>query len=142
MADNPLVKKLKLKAGNRAAVVNPPAGYIDAFQPLPEGASLSDRLDGRYDWVQAFVTTKAQMDALAPSLVEALNPVSLLWICFPKGSSKIQTDLTRDKGWDSLQAADLKWVILVSVDATWSAFCLRPYKPGEARQTWWREWTG
>jgi hypothetical protein len=63
----------------------------------------------------------------------ALKPVSLLWISFPKGSSKIQTDLTRDKGWDSVR--DLKWVTLVSVDETWSAFSLRPYKPGEAKQT-------
>ncbi len=47
----------------------------------------------------------------------------------------IQTDLTQDVGWDALQQADLKWVTLISVDPTWSAFCLRPYKPGEARQS-------
>ena len=48
--------------------------------------------------------------------------------------SKIQTDLTRDKGWESLSKLDLKWITLISVDETWSAFALRPYKPGEARQ--------
>jgi len=26
------------------------------------------------------------------------------WIFYPKGSSKIQTDLTRDKGWEELLA--------------------------------------
>ena len=26
------------------------------------------------------------------------------------------------------------WLSLVSIDDTWSAFGLRPYKPGEARQ--------
>jgi hypothetical protein len=51
------------------------------------------------------------------------------------GLSKIQTDLTRDVGWDALQQANLKWVNLISVDPTWSAFCLRPYKPGEPRQS-------
>jgi hypothetical protein len=59
----------------------------------------------------------------------------MLWISFPKGSSKIQTDLTRDKGWEGVQALDLKWVNLVSVNETWSAFALRPYKEGEKKQS-------
>lgn len=63
-----------------------------------------------------------------------MKPESLLWISFPKGSSKIQTDLTRDKGWEALREVDLKWINLISVDDTWSAFSLRPYRPGEARQ--------
>ena len=75
------------------------------------------------------------MDRLVPQLVSALKPDSMLWISFPKGSSKIQTDLTRDKGWDALQQADLKWLSLISVDETWSGFALRPYKPGEKRQS-------
>jgi len=59
----------------------------------------------------------------------------MLWITFPKGISKIQTDLTRDKGWEALQTLDLKWINLISVNETWSAFALRPYKEGEARQS-------
>jgi hypothetical protein len=43
--------------------------------------------------------------------------------------------LTRDQGWDALREADLMWLSLVSIDETWSAFSLRRYKPGEARQT-------
>ena len=74
-------------------------------------------------------------EQLLPQVLAALKPASLLWLTFPKGTSKIQTDLTRDVGWDALQQADLKWVTLISVDPTWSAFCLRPYKPGEARQS-------
>ena len=34
-----------------------------------------------------------------------------------------------------MQALDLKWLTLVSVDETWSAFALRPYRQGEARQS-------
>lgn len=47
--------------------------------------------------------------------------------------SKIQTALTCDKGWDGVKKADLKWINLISVNETWSAFSLRPYKPGEKR---------
>lgn len=57
----------------------------------------------------------------------------MLWISFPKGSSGIQTDLTRDKGWEGVSRFELKWVTLVSVNEVWSAFALRPFKPGEDR---------
>ena len=47
------------------------------------------------------------------------------WIYYPKGTSKIQTNLTRDKGWDALLKEDLQWVSLISFDETWSAFGMR-----------------
>jgi len=127
-----LVQKLKLKPGQRVAVIGAPEGYLEELGALPPGAELAERLEGSFDWLQVFVRNKAELDALVPRLLAALKPESLLWITFPKGTSKIQTDLTRDKGWDSVR--DLKWVTLVSVNETWSAFSLRPYKPGETKQ--------
>jgi len=135
MSDNPLIKKIKLKPGQRAVVVNAPDGYIEGLRPLPEGVEIGRQLDGVFDWVQVFMKTQAELEQLLPTVTAALKPAGMLWITFPKGTSKIQTDLTRDKGWDALRAFELKWITLVSVDETWSAFALRPYKPGEERQT-------
>jgi hypothetical protein len=141
MAQNALAKKLKLKPGQRAGLIAAPPGYLKALSPLPEGVVVADRLSGKFDWLQVFVKTKAEIDKLAPRAAKALKPEGLLWISFPKGSSKIQTDLTRDIGWDVLRELDLKWLTrsslcwIVSVDDTWSAFALRPYREGEARQT-------
>ncbi len=122
-----LFVKMKLKSGFRAAILNAPDGYLKELSP--EGVSLDQSLSGQYDWIQIFVRSQAELEALIPKVKAALKPVSLLWISFPKGTSKIQTDLTRDKGWDSVQG--LKWVTLISVNETWSAFSLRPPKPGE-----------
>ena len=135
MPENVLAKKLKLKPGQRAGLIGAPEGYLKTLSPLPEGVEVSDRLSGKFDWMQVFVKNKAEIDKLAPRAAKALKPDGTLWISFPKGSSKIQTDLTRDKGWDALHGLDLKWINLVSVDDTWSAFALRPYREGEARQT-------
>lgn len=135
MPESLLAKKMKLKAGHRAAIINAPEGYVKSLRPLPLGANLVEKLQGTFDWVQIFVKNKAELEKLAPRAIRALKPESLLWITFPKGTSKIQTDLTRDKGWDAVQQAGLKWVILISVDENWSAFSLRPYKPGEERQS-------
>ena len=133
MPESALVKKLKLKPGQRAALINPPEGYLAELSPLPPEVELSEQLEGQFDWIQIFVRSKAELDELAPQVIEALKPDSLLWLSFPKGSSKIQTDLTRDKGWDAVQG--LKWTNLISVNDTWSAFSVRPYKAGEKRQS-------
>jgi hypothetical protein len=127
-----LAKKMKRKAEGRAAIIHAPKGYEAAS--FPEFEPAASVLSGRFDWIQLFVESKAELDKLAPKAARALKPDSILWISFPKGSSKIQTDLTRDKGWDILNTLALKWITLISVNETWSAFALRPYKPGEAWQ--------
>ena len=132
MLESPLAKKMKLKSGLRAAVINAPENYVDE---LRHDTAMSPTLNGKFDWIQIFVKSKAELDALAPKASRALKPESMLWISFPKGTSKIQTDLTRDKGWEGVQALDLKWINLVSVNETWSAFALRPYKEGEKKQS-------
>src|SRR5690242_4293608 len=131
---SPLARKLKMKPGVRAAVVSPPADYLVRLDPPPDVA-VSDSMVGTYDWIQVFVRTLADLAAIVEPLVAGLAPTGIAWISYPKGSSKIQTDLTRDRGWEPLEGSDLMWLSLVSVDDTWSAFGLRKYKPREARQT-------
>lgn len=127
MATNSLADKMKFKEGAKAAILNSPVGYLEEI--APGNSQVDQALNGQYDWIQVFVKSKAEIDQLFPSLVAALKPDGLLWISFPKGSSKIQTDLTRDKGWDSVKG--LKWINLISVNEVWSAFSLRPPKQGE-----------
>jgi hypothetical protein len=134
MAGSELARKLKLKPGAQAAVIGAPEGYLAELEPLPAGASLGTHLAGALDWLQVFVTTSGELGKLVRKAAAALKPDGLLWMSFPKGSSGIQTDLSRDKGWEPLEGAELKWVTLASVNSTWSAFCLRPYRPGEPRQ--------
>jgi hypothetical protein len=134
MAESALAKKMKLRPVSRALILNAPEGYRRELEPLPKGVELLEQLRGKFDWIQLFVRTQAELEALAPKEMAAMGAESMLWISFPKDSSKIQTDLTRDKGWSSLQHVDLKWVNLVSVNPTCSAFALRTYEPAEAKQ--------
>lgn len=132
MPNSSLAKKLKLKPGVRAAVVNAPENYLD---DLKHDAEISQKLSGKFDWIQVFAKNKKELASFAPKAAAALNPDSILWLSFPKGSSKIQTDLTRDKGWEAIHDIDLKFITLVSVNDMWSAFALRPYKEGEEKQS-------
>ncbi|MCC7119143.1 MAG: hypothetical protein IT310_11500 [Anaerolineales bacterium] len=135
MTESALAKKMKLKEGCTATILNAPDDYLEELKPFPLRAKILQKPDTQSDWIQIFVKTKTEIDALFPKILWLLKPNTLIWICFPKATSKIQTDLTRDKGWDVVAEANLKWVALISINATWSAFAVRPYKPGEAKQS-------
>jgi hypothetical protein len=132
MPESLLAKKMKLKPGSQAAVINAPEKYLEE---LKHDFEISQKLSGKFDWIQIFVRNKKELDVLAPKAVKALKTDAMLWLSFPKGVSKIQTDLTRDQGWDVVKTLGLKWITLISVNETWSAFALRPYKPGEVKQS-------
>ncbi len=135
MTGKTLAEKMKLKSGMRAAVVKAPDNYLKQLSS-PRDVKLGSSLGtGPYDWLQIFLQNSKELKSLAPRMKAALSPTGLVWLSFPKGTSGIQTDLSRDTGWESLKPLDLKWVTLVSVNETWSAFAMRPYKQGEKRQT-------
>ena len=50
----------------------------------------------------------------------------LLWVCYPKKSAKIESDLSRDVIWELMQDSGLRPVTQVSIDKTWSALHFRP----------------
>lgn len=132
MSEASLAKKLKLKPGARAAVLNAPENYLNE---LKHDSDVSAKLNGKFDWIQVFAKNKKELASFAPKAIAALKPDSMLWLSFPKGSSKIQTDLTRDRGWESIHDIELKFIPLVSVNDMWSAFAFRPYKESEERQS-------
>ncbi|MFL5726346.1 MAG: hypothetical protein ACJ765_09415 [Chloroflexota bacterium] len=128
-----VARKLKLSAARSPAVLGASPDDLAALsQARPD---LATSTSGTHDWILLYVENRAALEAALAGASAALASPGTLWIAYPKGASKRQTDLTRDKGWDSLSEADLMWLSLISIDETWSAFGLRHYKPGEARQT-------
>lgn len=47
-------------------------------------------------------------------------------IDYPKKSSKVETDISRDVGWDAVKKTDWEGVAIVAIDDTWSALRFRP----------------
>lgn len=119
-------QKLKIKEGFALLTLHAPAGFEKALSPLPKNVSISTSKKN-YDQVHWFVQNKAQLEKELNKILKLIKPGIVFWIYFPKGTSKIQTDLTRDKGWESLLAYEdkLTWLSLISFDKTWSAFGFR-----------------
>ena len=126
MADPTLVGKLGIKPGHKLLIMNAPEGYREILGALAEGTELDSNGGQGFDFVQLFVQNKADVDKLAPEAVRALKTGGLLWFSYPKKSSKVETDISRDVGWEALTSAGMRAVTQVSIDGTWSALRFRP----------------
>ncbi|TWH38967.1 hypothetical protein [Dulcicalothrix desertica] len=127
MVDNPLVKKLRIKSGQRMIVINSPPGYMEQLI-LPEGVELAKELEGQFDFIHIFVKNISELESFASKAISALKYDGILWIAYPKQSSKMITDINRDVGWDVIDKAGLKGVAQISINHVWSALRFRPYE--------------
>ena len=116
--------KLKIKEGFTLRTVNAPADFKQKLSPLPAGVSFTT--SGKdYQQIHWFVLNQAQLDKDLSKVLALLKDGVVCWTYYPKGSSKVQTDLSRDKGWDAVLKNDLQWLSLISFDDTWSSFAFR-----------------
>ena len=133
MTENPLLKKLQLKSALRVLILNAPEGYVASLGPLPNGVAQADGQAGTFDFVQLFVRDSAELAAFAPNALAKIKPDGVLWIAYPKQSSKVTTDITRDRGWEPVTAAGLRPVTQIAIDEIWSALRWRPIELVKSR---------
>jgi hypothetical protein len=116
--DKALVSKLKIKEEASLIVLISPSGFLSKMPLTTQSKTVKNK---RFDIVQLFVRNKSELSKLGPSALTSLAENGLLWICYPKKTGSIKTDLTRDYGWDVITSAGFQVVSLVAIDDTWSA---------------------
>jgi hypothetical protein len=90
----PLPKKLGIKEGSRAAIVDAPEGFAATLTPMPAGVEVVSRLSGHLDVVVVFATRLAPLKRRLTPAVRALEWNGGLWLCWPKKASRVETELT------------------------------------------------
>lgn len=118
----PLVKKLGIKPGTKIKVVNAPDDYWDWISPIPEAAMVSEK--GLLDFVHLFVTSQKKYETEVLKLRAKLNPDGMIWISWPKKSSKVQTDLDENIIRDFALKNKLVDVKVCAVNEVWSGLKL------------------
>jgi len=126
MALNAIAKKLGLKPGMRALVVEAPAGYLKLLEPLPEDVVMSESIGGTHDFVQLFAKRRAEIRKAATRLVNAASPGALVWITYPKKTSGVDSDLSREEVWAAMEGTEWRPVAQIAIDEVWSALRFRP----------------
>lgn len=127
MSTKTIAEKLNIKSGQRILLLNEPSDYRPRLGSLPSGVTIENQLpaQGTYDIVQAFVTSFREFEALLTRLTPLLKASSALWISYPKLTSKIASDIDRDKIREFAPSKGLRPVAAFAIDETWSALRLK-----------------
>ena len=126
MSDTSVIKKLRLATGQKALLLNAPPGYLESLGELPAGVMLSTQPEGAYDFVQLFVKDRAELERFSPQALQAVKYDGLLWVCYPKQTGTIKSDLNRDSLWKLVEPTGFRPVTQIAIDETWSALRFRP----------------
>jgi len=123
---NTTCQKLKIKDGYTLLTINAPLDFAKKLEPVPAGVKVSATVK-KFNQVHWFVLNREQLEKEMDKVSALVKDEVVCWIYYPKGSSRIQTNLTRDKGWDKLlkQGDQFTWISLISFDDTWSTFGFR-----------------
>jgi hypothetical protein len=118
----PLWQKLGLKPGLRVLIDNPPSDYaaLTGFDLAQVVAAKSSQAD----FAHAFVADRAALDAALDRLLPRIAEGGMLWISWPKKTSKRFRDLTEDGIRDAVLPRGWVDVKVCAVDADWSGLKL------------------
>lgn len=121
-----LMKKLALKPGYRALLLNAPDEYEQRLRAELNEIVLETATDDGFDCALLFVRNTSELEEWATKAIQAVGQNGLLWIAYPKKSSNIKSDLHRDILWAKMEPYRFTGVSLISLDETWSFMRFRP----------------
>lgn len=120
----PLAQKLGIKPGSQVLLVDAPEAYMSLLAPLPDGVQFGSRLSGSTDVVQVFTASKARLQELLKKCRAGLKPDAAVWVCWPKKTAKVPTDITEDTIREVALPLGFVDVKVCAVNETWSGLKL------------------
>jgi hypothetical protein len=114
-----LAQKLQIKSG-KLIVLNAPPGYAERLTKELSHLTLSTRAAGQAEAVLLFVNSLAEVEKLSPKAVKAVKPDGMLWLAYAKGTSKVKTDVNRDKLWAMMKPSGWQAIRMIALDEVWS----------------------
>ncbi len=121
-------KKMNFKSPKTTIILNSPESFdlniaqIADFTVVKKNMAEAENVD----FAVVFATKQAEVDEAARIFATLLLADGLLWIAYPKGTSKrYQCEFNRDTGWAKLGEAGFEPVRQVAIDEDWSALRFR-----------------
>ena len=117
-----LLEKLQLKEEKNLLIQGLPSSIEKQFIKLNFSKSVTPLLIKRkIDFALVFAVNQKQLAGILQDVIPALQKDAKLWIAYPKLTSKIASDLSRDKNWDFVSDYGFEVVRMVALDNVWSA---------------------
>jgi len=116
------IKKLKFK--DNGVVINAPKALEEEWVKLGFKTALNKKIKNANTLV--FINNNTELlDFLNNNLID-IETDSVLWLAYPKGTSKIKTDINRDTIRITGEGYGITTVTAISINEIWSALRFRP----------------
>jgi len=120
----PLAKKLSLKDGMRVWWDGMPESVADEIAMEGPEPELLSSPEAPIDAAHVFVAERADLQAKLTQLLPLLDPAGMIWVSWPKKTSKVPSDITEDVIRDVCLPMGLVDVKVCAVDDVWSGLKL------------------
>jgi len=117
-----IIKKFKFK--NNGVIINAPAAIESEFVKLGFKTDFDKKVKNTNTLI--FINNKNEYLNFLKKDLNTIEPDSVLWFAYPKGSSKIKTDINRDILRATGEEFGITTVTAISINDTWSALRFRP----------------
>jgi hypothetical protein len=121
----PLWKKLGYKAGVSAYVDGAPSNYFSLLA-LPAAVAVTwlPRAKSDLEFVHLFATSASKLKTKLEFYRKRIVPGGVIWVFWPKKSSRVKNDITEDTIRDVALPMGLVDVKVCAVDGVWSGLKL------------------
>ena len=126
----PLAKKLGIKPATRLCVVDPPDGFYDLLEALPDDVEIVEGALGRAPVTVVFATRESDLVAWLTKLEPSIERGDRLWVAWPKRASKKPTDLAFEVVQSEGLLRGLVDTKVCAIDQTWSGLCFMRRREG------------
>lgn len=121
-----IFQKLNFKGQAGVDVIGAPESFGTELEAMRGVTAVRTKLGKQTAFVLLFATKKVEVDKFAEQLAKAAAGDAVVWIAYPKGTSKkYKCDFNRDNGWDRMGANGFEPVRQVAIDEDWSALRFR-----------------
>lgn len=117
-------KKLGIKEGFSARLINQPSNYFDLFSDFPPNIQWQKDKNISKDFIHYFTKSAKELFIELPALKSEIKPAGMIWVSWPKKTSKIPTDVTENIIRDFALSIGLVDIKVCAVDEIWSGLKL------------------
>lgn len=117
-----LFEKLQLADEKNLLIQGLPSSIEKQFNKLSFAKNMTPLLKSRkIDFALVFAVSENQLNGILKDVMPSLKDGSKFWVAYPKTTSKIVTDLNRDRSWNRLTGDGYESIERVELDHVWSA---------------------
>ena len=116
MSDKPVAERLQVKGERRLAVLSASAVVDNKIGVKKQRCDISEA-----DVILLFAADRGQLDSTLPSMLEKAPRDAIIWIAYPKLTSKLAGDLSRNLIHALAANSGLDTVSQIAIDDDWSA---------------------